>query len=533
MNELHNIFSEKKGKSTTILGMSKGLFAAVAAGALLILVLLVVVIVLLVGGEETSGGDSVDTEVSSGAPINTLTAPSLVGKEWNSELEASINPIRPIVIYDSNSTAPKGQITAQHPAAGTTLYCDNDGICRSMEITVSGREFSTEYKTLVGSTAEDAMAWLEGCGISKANVFRKYKASTTGVGNGCVSAFTYDDGGDVPEGAVLKDTDKFIMTINSYTDSVSVPSLGGKSFEQAVELLYQSKLNIGEISYKESGFADGTVLSQTPATGEGAYYGDKVNLVLSTLAGEFEMPSLLGLTLKEAEELLESHGLELGTVTEESNREYAVGTVCAQSVEEKQGVYAATVIDITLALGGKADDSIDWDADTIIIDISENTHLSAGTVELLAGEHAYKKAFAAAGETYIWSLPIGTAYPEGDEGLELGLLINAGESYNTAAELLRNEGYADGEFLIITSESEQKLPDELTVNVLFGTDAAVQNLRLYYFDSENNEYIPVSNEVYKLSESGYTEIPITEGGTFALVAIEAVEPPAEASEDAQ
>lgn len=529
MSDINSIFAEKKGENGKIFGLNKGLFAGIVAGAVLIIVLIIVIIVLLAGG-----GDEVGSASSDGSSVdmtaNTLSAPDLVGKIWNDELASSVSPIKPIVIYDNQSTAPKGTITAQHPSAGTTIYVDSDGVCRSMEITVSNRDFSTEYKSLVGATVEEAFAWLVECGIKKENVFRKYKASTTGVGNGCVSSFTYDNGGDVPEGVSLKDTDKFIMTINSYTDSVSVPALGGKSFEQAVELLYQCKLNVGEISYKESGFADGTVLSQTPASDETAYYGDTVDLVLSTLAGEFEMPSLLGLTLEEAETLLTERGLKLGTVNEESNREYPRDTVCVQSVKEGETVYAATVIDITVALGGKADENVDWDADVITIDISENTLLSAGTVEKLYNDCVHKKAFAIADGKYSWSMPVGTEYPEGDEGLELGLLINSGEGYKTAAEIIRNEGYADDEFLIIERESEQVLPADLSVNVLFCTDSSAKSVKLWRFDSEKKSFTLADENEFAVSESGYTEIPALSKGIYALIAVANEMPPADESQ---
>lgn len=346
MSDLSDIFSENKKK-----GISRRAIALISAGVCVLAAAVVAVVVLCVGGGGTEGGSSSDTpenEVGTSA-ANTLNAPSLVGKTWDSTLEAAISPIHPVVIYDANSTAPNGQITAQHPEAGTLIYCDSDGVCRAMEITVSSRDFSTEYKSLIGRDSEEAMAWLIECGVKKENVQRIFKASTTGVGNGCVSAFTYAHGGSVPEGTVLGAEDKLIMTVNSYSDSVTVPALGGKSFEQAVELLYQSKLNVGEISYEDSGFEDGTVLLQTPASGGTAYYGDKVDLVLSTYADKFEMPPLLGLTLEDAEKLLKDKGLILGVVTPMPTEDYPDGTVCLQSIQAGEGVYAATVVDLCIA----------------------------------------------------------------------------------------------------------------------------------------------------------------------------------------
>lgn len=343
MSDLSDIFSENKKK-----GINRKAIALISAGVCVLIAAVVTVVVLCVGGDGKESESSYDTveDVVGTSTANTLNAPPLVGKTWDDTLKAAISPIQPVVIYDANSTAPNGQITAQHPEAGTVIYCDGDGICRAMEITVSSRDFSTEYKSLIGRDSEEAMAWLVECGVKKENVQRIYKASTTGVGNGCVSAFTYANGGNVSEGTVLTAEDTLIMTINSYSDSVTVPALGGKSFERAVELLYQSKLNVGEISYEDSGFDDGTVLSQTPVSGGTAYYGDKIDLVLSTYADKFEMPSLLGLTIEEAEALLKENKLTLGAVVTTPDDSYPNGTVCMQSIPAGEGVYAATVVDV-------------------------------------------------------------------------------------------------------------------------------------------------------------------------------------------
>lgn len=382
MSDLSDIFSENKKKSP-----SRKAIALISAGVCVLVAAIVAVIVLLAGGGD-NGGTVADSSICEAADsvstANTLNAPSLVGKTWDDTLEASISPIKPVVIYDANSTAPYGQITAQHPDAGTLIYCDSDGVCRAMEITVSSRDFSMEYKSLIGRDSEEAMAWLIECGVKKENVQRIFKASTTGVGNGCVSAFTYAHGGSVPEGTVLTAEDKLIMTVNSYSDSVTVPALGGKSFEQAVELLYQSKLNVGEISYEDSGFDDGTVLSQTPASGGTAYYGDKIDLVLSTYADMFEMPSLLGLTLEDAEKLLNDAGLILGAVNTMPTEDYPNGTVCLQSIQEGEGVYAATVVDVCVA--ENAEESSEEGSFTVTLSYNaDSVYCEEGTLLAVVG----------------------------------------------------------------------------------------------------------------------------------------------------
>ncbi len=524
-NQQNDIINQNKPhKKSFFDGMSRGMLITLISGAVLVLVLIAVIIVLLVGGGDgEEGGDpSVDGSAESSADTFSLAAPELVGKIWNEELANSIRPIVILpknIVYDNESDAPAGEILSQDPPAGTKLFCDENGLCNYVKITVSGKEFTDSYVSLIGKTAEEAMSWLLKCGVKLEDVYRKYSASTTGVGNGCVSALTYDHGGAVEEGVKVAEGDKFILSINSYTDSVSVPHLGGKSFETAMELLYESKLNVGEISYKESGFADGTVLSQSPSADQTAYYGDEIDLVLSKKAGSFKMPSLLGLSREEAEKLLADYELELGTVEEVSDREYDRGTVCYQNVAEGDEVYATTVIDIRLAKGGRPDPDVDWDAGTLIFDIKENTVLSAGSLEKLMEECSDRQAIAI-GDGYTWILPEGAEYPEDDAVLELGVLINKGEGYADCVDTLRDMGYKLGDFAVITRVGEDRLPAGTTLSVELGFSFSGRNVALLPYDKDSGEFFDKDSRIYAVTENGSVNIPVEKGGTFALVAVD-------------
>lgn len=519
-NEYRVIFSDDKNKKGFFGGMSKGMLIALISGAVLIVTLIIVVICLLVGGGDEGGTyTSADSGEDSFVSSFSLTAPDLVGKIWNEDLQKEIKPIVILpknIVYDMESDAPAGQILSQTPVAGTKLFCDEDGVCSYVKITVSGKEFSDTYTSIIGKNAEEAMGWLWECGVKKEDVFRKYSASTTGVGNGCVSAFTYENGSVPEEGAKIKEGDRFTITINSYTDSVGVPHLGGKSFKEAVELLYESKLNVGEITYKESGFADGTVLSQTPSADETAYYGDKIDLVLSQKASSFKMPELVGLTSEEAEKLLADHGLELGTVKEESNRDYDHGVVFYQNVAAGDEVYAATVIDIKVAKGGKAAEDVNWDADTVIIDIRENTVLSAGTLEKLMGDCSDKQAIAM-GEGYNWVLPKNASYPKDDSRLELGVAIDSGDDYTAAVDKLRAMGFDLGDFAVISRRGEDKLPVGTTLSLELGFAFSGYNVKMLVYDEAKDEFKAKKDAVFAVTENGTVSVPVESETLFALV----------------
>lgn len=519
-NQYQDIFTEKPKKAGGFKGLSKGVLAAIIAGGVVILALIGVVIYLLVsGGDSSTPTDNSSADSSSAAPLNSLAMPNLVGEMWGPELEQRIKPIVILpenVEYDAESTAPKGQIVAQSIARGETLYCDESGVCSYVKITVSGKAFSDQYTSLIGRTEEDAMAWLLACGIKKQDVFRKYSASTTGVGNGCVSSLTYESGNPVEEGATIKSGDRFVLTVNSYASTVTVPNIGGKSFDTAVDLLYDCKLNVGTVTYKQSALENDTVLEQTPAAGNAAGYGDAVDIVLSRREGAFSMPNLLGLSLEEAEAMLNSYGLKLGLAEEVSNREYNHGEVCYQSVSEGATVYAATVIDIKTALGGMADPNVNWEASTITINLNESTVLSAGTLEKLMGDCAEKQVFAMA-DRFVWSFPAGSYYPQNDARLDLGVNINGGASYSAAVDALIAQGYNRVDFAVVERTSADPVPNGTTLSVSLGFAFSGYNVKLLKYDSQRQAFVPAAEGAFSVTENGEVSVPVGDATLYALV----------------
>jgi len=520
-NQYQDIFTEK-GKKTSggFKGLSKGMLAALISGGVVILALIGLVIYLLVsGGNSNKPADNSSADSSSAAPLNSLAMPNLVGEMWGPELEQRIRPVVILpenVEYDDASTAPKGQIVSQSIAAGETLYCDESGVCSYVKITVSGKAFSDQYTSLIGRTEEDAMAWLLACGVKKQDVFRKYSASTTNVGNGCVYSLTYENGTPVEEGALIKSGDRFVLSVNSFAGTVTVPNIGGKSFDVAVDLLYDCKLNVGTVTYKQSALENDTVLEQTPAAGNAAGYGDAVDIVLSRREGAFSMPSLLGLSLEEAEAALNSHGLKLGLAEETSNREYNHGEVCYQSVSEGTTVYAATVIDIKTAIGGKADPNVDWEASTITINLNESTVLSAGTLEKLMGDCAEKQVFAMA-DRFVWSFPAGSYYPQNDARLDLGVNINSGANYSTAVDALVAQGYNRVDFAVVERNAADPVPNGTTLSVSLGFAFSGYNVKLLKYDSQLKTFVPAAEGAFSVTENGEVSVPVGDATLYALV----------------
>lgn len=120
-------------------------------------------------------------------------------------------------------------------------------------------------------------------------------------------------------GNLVKINRTVFLTINkSALPDVDMPSLEGKSYAYAVEILRRSHLRLGDTVYR-SDFMKGTVLEQSlrgrrMRSGMKVPWGSRIDLVIgSGLSNEpILVPDLIGLTYAEARALLEGNGILLG-----------------------------------------------------------------------------------------------------------------------------------------------------------------------------------------------------------------------------
>lgn len=115
---------------------------------------------------------------------------------------------------------------------------------------------------------------------------------------------------------IVKPNRKIYLTVNTAVKpTVEVPNVENLSLRNAEIQLQNYGLEKGSISYESSRFKN-TILRQSVPEGTIVEKGTKVDLVVSDGLGKkkVEIPSLLGLTLPEAQLKLRESGLRLGTV---------------------------------------------------------------------------------------------------------------------------------------------------------------------------------------------------------------------------
>ncbi len=126
----------------------------------------------------------------------------------------------------------------------------------------------------------------------------------------------------LPEsGSTVKVNRVVFLTVNRATlPMVIMPSLNGKSFNYAIEILRRSHLELGDTIHKPD-FMQGSILEQTfngniISAGTKLPWGSKVNLIVGggLSMQELIVPDLVGMTLGEAKLIIEQNGINLAAI---------------------------------------------------------------------------------------------------------------------------------------------------------------------------------------------------------------------------
>lgn len=134
------------------------------------------------------------------------------------------------------------------------------------------------------------------------------------------------------------------------TNTVSVPSLAGKSYEDAQSALRAKGLKAKRTEKTSESVAQGYVIGSDPDAGEDVEVGSTVTVVVSSGSANTNktVPNLKGMTTEQASAALEKAGLSLGSVHEQESTETA-GTVISQTVPYGTEVAKGTSVGITIA----------------------------------------------------------------------------------------------------------------------------------------------------------------------------------------
>ncbi len=158
----------------------------------------------------------------------------------------------------------------------------------------------------------------------------------------------------VQDGIMVDKNSNVILTVAQETEGITVPSVTGKSQEEATSILEKEGFVVNAVESYDASVENGFVISQSPEANTMAPEGSSIIIRISQGSEEnkVRVPNVIGMTEMDATALLTESDLVVGTVTEEENDDPALADkVCYQSYSMGSYVDKGTAIDIRISIG--------------------------------------------------------------------------------------------------------------------------------------------------------------------------------------
>jgi len=155
----------------------------------------------------------------------------------------------------------------------------------------------------------------------------------------------------VPEaGSVVDLSTSVSLYVSSGPSPVIVPSVIGKTTQEAKEMLLASQLIPGNIIEQPSDGESGRIIFQDPQAGTSVVQGTSVNLTVSVKIddGEISVPNVIKMSFEQAREVIEKTGLVMDKIVEESSN-VPEGTIIGQYPPAGEKIKIGSPVTLTMA----------------------------------------------------------------------------------------------------------------------------------------------------------------------------------------
>lgn len=145
----------------------------------------------------------------------------------------------------------------------------------------------------------------------------------------------------------VKEKSSVDVVISKGTETTVVPKVVGMQYNEAVNLLQESKLEVEKIEESSKTVESGIVISQEIAANTTANAGDKIKIHVSTGIPKTKVPSVLGKSEADARSALSNAKLKVSVeYSQDSSKDN--GVVVSQNINENQEVEEETTVTITV-----------------------------------------------------------------------------------------------------------------------------------------------------------------------------------------
>jgi serine/threonine-protein kinase len=252
------------------------------------------------------------------SPGQSVSVPAVVGQHEQAALGALHGAgLEPVASQSSNPSVPAGTVVSQSPRAGSS---EKKGA--RVQIVVSSGPASAPLTDVSGIPAAKAIADLH-----RANYKTRTKSEASkSVQSGIVIGTQPPAETEVQEGRVIT------VLVSSGAPPVRVPDVTGESLEAAEATLTNAELTLGAVTKQVSATqSPGTVVAQSPTSGNSAKAGEKVNVTVAKAPKEIAVPKVLGKSEVAAASALSHAGFKVVTETRPTSEAAQVGTVLEQT----------------------------------------------------------------------------------------------------------------------------------------------------------------------------------------------------------
>lgn len=154
-----------------------------------------------------------------------------------------------------------------------------------------------------------------------------------------------------PSSGIIGLGDKLVVTYSGGPTMVEMPNLIGKTQGEAVALLNQQGLELGDVNKDyNSDVPEGLIMEQQYAPNQRIANGSRVNILVSLGPKSLSVPNVVDMTEEEAVQLLTEMKFEVEVGYEKTEDPEKVGKVLSQSLKEETVVMEGEYIKLTVGV---------------------------------------------------------------------------------------------------------------------------------------------------------------------------------------
>lgn len=239
---------------------------------------------------------------------------------------------------EPNDEAAEGTIFKQNPSAGSEAEKGDE-----VDIWVSMGPEGADVPRVTGELIDDATELLQSAGFTVGDVTEVFDES---IRKDEVISQSPAAGEKAAKGSVVNLT---VSKGAKPVETVVVPSLRGRSLNEALALLKARGLKAAQEDEYSDTVIKNTIIRQTPEAGATVNPGSTITIFVSKGSSQVEVPDLKGLPETAARRELSEAGLKSKT-TEEENSLFTAGTVIGQSPLAGTMVAPGTTITLVIAI---------------------------------------------------------------------------------------------------------------------------------------------------------------------------------------